>query len=370
MDFLTNPLINLTPTIGISLLNIFIWIGLIFAARYTKLAVKRYVRGKNIHKQQITLAGREITFISLAKQVTNIVFALIALQSLSITNNGSGLGELLAIKLLDFGKDSKIVLSVYTVSLFIVLIVGAKLLTTFMRLFVQRTVADKKWIDKGKEYTIITLVKYFIYSVCIVIGMRACGFDLTILLASSAALLVGLGLGIQRIFADIISGFIILFEGTFKVGDIIEVPEGQARIIQINIRTSKARTTGGNVIVIPNSKLTMESINHWSFNNKPVRYSITVYAEPGSDLALVKQLLYDCALNHPHVDKKKNVQVVLEEFTDANNKLKLWFWTEKIWEIDTIKSDLRFAAEESLRIHGIRSGSPTIKYLDKEKNSN
>ncbi|HLP10852.1 MAG TPA: mechanosensitive ion channel domain-containing protein [Flavobacteriales bacterium] len=370
MSFFTSPIISLTPTIGISFLNILIWIGLFVAARYTKIAVKRYVRGKNIHKQQITLAGREITFISLAKQVTNIVFVIIALQSLSITNNGSGLGELLDIKLLDLGKDSKIIISVYTISLFIVLIVGAKLLTTFMRLFVQRTMADKKWIDKGKEYTIIMLVQYFIYTVCIVIGMRACGFDLTILLASSAALLVGLGLGIQRIFADIISGFIILFEGTFKVGDIIQVPEGQARIIQINIRTSKARTTGGNVIVLPNSKLTTESINHWSYNNKPVRYSVTVYTEPGSDLTLVKQLLYDCALNHPHVDKKKNIQVVLEEFTESNNNLKLWFWTEKIWEIETIKSDLRFAVEESLRVHGIRTGSPTIKYLDKEKNTN
>ncbi|HYG53308.1 MAG TPA: mechanosensitive ion channel domain-containing protein [Flavobacteriales bacterium] len=367
MAFFTEPFINLTPTIGISVLNVLIWVGLFFAARFTNRAVRNYVRKKNIHRQQITLAGREITLISLARQLTNILFVVLGLQSLSVTNNGSGLRQLLDIKLLEYGRVS---VSVYSITLFIILIVAAKLAATFLRLYIMRAASDKKWIEKGQLYTIVTLVKYFIYTVCLIIGLRSCGFDLTILLASSAALLVGLGLGIQRIFADIISGFIILFEGTFKVGDIIQVHEGQARIMQINIRTSKVRTTGGNVIVIPNSKLTTESINHWSFNNKPVRFSITVYAEPGSDLAQVRQLLYDCALNHPHVDKKKTVQVVLEEFTEANSQLKLWFWTEKIWEIDTIKSDLRFAAEEQLRLHGIRSGSPTVKYLDKEKSTN
>lgn len=367
LDFFKYPLIILTPTVAISFLNIIIWIALFILARYAKRAVKRLIRKQNIHNQQITLAGKEITFISLGKQIINILFVIAALQSLSITNNGTGLRELLDIKILEFGKIN---ISVYNVSLFIILLVSAKLFTTLMRLFIQRTVAEKKWIDKGKEYTITTLAQFFIYTICIVIGLRSFGFDLTFIVASSAALLVGIGLGVQRIFADLISGFIILFEGTFKVGDIIQVPEGQARIIQINIRTSKARTTSGNVLVIPNSKLTTENINHWSFNNKSVRYSITVYTEPGTDLSLVKQLLHDCAFNHPFVDKKKNIQISLEEFTESNSQLKLYFWTDKIWEVEVIKSDLRFSAEEVFRNQGIQMGTPTVKYLDKEKNPN
>jgi small-conductance mechanosensitive channel len=366
-NFLTYPIVTITPTVAISLLNIVIWIGLYLIGRFAKRAWKKYIRKQNIHNQQITLAGREITFISLGRQVLNILLVIAALQSLSMTNKGAGLKELLDIKLFEYGKLS---VTVFNVSLFIILLVSAKLLTTLMRLFVQRTVADKKWIDKGKEYTIITLAKYFIYTVCIVIGLRSFGFDLTFIVASSAALLVGIGLGVQKIFADIISGFIILFEGTFKVGDIIQIPEGQARIIQINIRTSKARTSSGSVLVIPNSKLTTENINHWSFNNKSVRYSVSIYTEPGTDLAVVKQLLYDCALNHPMIDKKKNIQISLEEFTESNSQLKLFFWTDKIWDVDVVKSDLRFSIEEAFRAHGIQTGTPTVKYLDKEKNTN
>jgi small-conductance mechanosensitive channel len=165
-------------------------------------------------------------------------------------------------------------------------------------------------------------------------------------------------------------GLLFYLKGTFKVGDIIQIPEGQARIIQINIRTSKARTASGSVLVIPNSKLTMENINHWSFNNKSVRYWVSLYTEPGADLVLVKQLLYDCALNHPMIDKKKSIQISLEEFTETNSQLKLHFWTDKIWEVDVVKSDLRFSIEEAFRAHGIQTGTPTVKYLDKEKSSN
>ena len=154
------------------------------------------------------------------------------------------------------------------------------------------------------------------------------------------------------------------------MGDIIQVPEGQARLIQINIRTSKARTVNGSVVIIPNSKLTTENISHWSFNNKPVRFGISIYTEPGTDLAKVKQLIYDCILAHPSVDKKKKIHIMLEEFTESNSHLKVYFWTDKIWEIENIKGDLRFAIEEVFRNNHIKTGTPTVKYLDKEKQGN
>lgn len=351
--FLSYPLVWLTPSIHISLLNILIWVGLFFAARYTKRALKKYVRSKNIHQQQITLAGKEIPFLSLVKQLTNILFVIIALQSLSLTNNGSGLKQLLDIKILEFGKFN---VSVYNVSLFILLLVIAKLLSTLVKLSLQKVVSGKSWIDKGKEYTITTLAQYFIYTIFIVIGIRSFGVDLTLLVASSAALFVGLGLGIQKIFGDIVSGFILLFEGTVKVGDIVDVDGEKARIVQINIRTSKARTYDGNVIIVPNSKLTTENINHWSFNNKSVRFDVNFYLKPDISPEVVRQILYDCALQHPQTDKRKNVMVLFDGFIEGKNHFKLYFWTEKIWEIDIIKSDLRFAAEQSFRSNGLIGG--------------
>ncbi len=358
--------IILTSTVAISPLNIIIWIGIYFVARFVKKAIKVYISKKNIQTQQITLAGKEITLVSLSKQIVNILFVIFALQSLSITNNGSGLKELLDIKLLE---TSKFNLTVYNVFFITILVVAAKLLSTFARLFIQRNLAGKQWIDKGREYTFTMVVKYFIYTIITVIALNSLGIDITLVVASSAALLVGLGLGIQKIFADIISGFIILFEGSIKVGDIVQLNEGQARIVQINIRTSKARTVDGNTIIIPNSRLTTENVNHRSFNNKPLRYSVSIYVSPESNTAQVKQLLYDCLLSHTAVDKRKNIMILLEEFTDTNQQYKMVFWTDKVWEVDVIKSDLRYAADETLRKNGIACGTPNTKYVEREKNT-
>lgn len=351
-------ILPLTATIKVTLLNILIWIGMYFLARYCRKSLKQYITKKNIQNQQITLAGRDITLVSLSKQLINILFVILALQSLSITNNGSGLKELLDIKLISAGRFN---VTVYSLFFLMILIVGAKLLTTFARLFIHRRLAAKQWIDKSREYTLTLMVEYLIYTICIVVGLKSFGVDITLLIASSAALFVGLGLGIQKIFADIVSGLIILFEGSIKVGDIVQIPEGQARIVQINIRTSKARTVGGNTVIIPNSKLTTENVSHWTMHNKSVRFSIDVYVQPESNADQVKQVLYDAALKHNAVDKRKNIVVLLEEFTDKNHLYRLFFWSERIWEIEVIKSDIRFAIEADLRKNNIALSSPKEK---------
>ena len=66
------------------------------------------------------------------------------------------------------------------------------------------------------------IVKYIVFVLGLTVGLESVGVDITILVAGSAALLVGIGLGLQQVFYDLVSGVIILFERTIKVGDIIE----------------------------------------------------------------------------------------------------------------------------------------------------
>lgn len=363
-DFFYYEILVLTPTISIKLINLFIWVGFYYAAKFTRVALNKYIRKKNIHQQQITLAGREITFISLAKQLVNILFVILALQSLSFTNHGNGLKELLDITLIETGKFK---LTVFNIFLLVILVVAAKLVNTFARLLIQRTLAGKQWVDKGRQYTVALIAQYFIYTVFTIVAIKSLGVDLTLLVASSAALFVGLGLGIQKIFADLVSGLIILFEGTIKVGDIVEVSEGYARIIQINIRTSKARTSDGNVVIIPNSKLTTEKVNHWSFNNKSARYALSVQVARKHQVSQVQQWLYDVVLEHKNVDKRRHVLVLMEGSSPNFNQFKICFWTDRIWEIEMIKSDLRLSLEKTFTEQGLEAWIPVEAKEEKTK---
>ena len=77
-------------------------------------------------------------------------------------------------------------------------------------------------IDQKRRHSIFLLVKYFVWVISSIIIMESLGIEVKILLAGSAALLVGIGFGLQPIFADLVSGLFLLFEGTVKIGDVIE----------------------------------------------------------------------------------------------------------------------------------------------------
>ena len=98
-------------------------------------------------------------------------------------------------------------------------IVGMGLLLQIVR----RAIYRSKRIDFAKKYSIYSLLKYIILVFASLASLQILGFNLSVLLAGSAALLVGLGLGLQNLFSDFISGIILLVDASIKVDDIIEV---------------------------------------------------------------------------------------------------------------------------------------------------
>jgi small-conductance mechanosensitive channel len=184
-------------------------------------------------------------------------------------------------------------------------------------------------------------------------AINSLGFSLSFIFAGSAALLVGFGLGLQPFFTDIISGFILLFEGTIKVSDIVEVDGMVCRLEEINIRTSKVRTRDGKIIIIPNRILTNENVNNWSYSDKFTRFAVTVGVAYGSDTSHVKELLLKCAAEHDAVSDSKRTTVRFDEFDDSSLNFSLLFWSASAWQIDDVKSDLRFAIDKAFRDNGI-----------------
>ena len=93
-------------------------------------------------------------------------------------------------------------------------------------------VFDRKGVDQGRKQAIYLLIKYFTWIVVTVACLEMVGIHVTILIAGSAALLVGLGLGLQQIFQDLVSGVFILIEGTIKVNDVIELDGMVGKILR------------------------------------------------------------------------------------------------------------------------------------------
>lgn len=125
---------------------------------------------------------------------------------------------------------------------------------------IKKAIYKTNRIDIGKKFAIYSLVKYFVYVFSIVIGLQILGFNLSVLLAGSAALLVGLGLGLQNLFSDYISGIILLVDSTVKVNDIVDIDGLVCQVLEINLRTTTVLTRDDKYIILPNTALTRNQL--------------------------------------------------------------------------------------------------------------
>lgn len=260
------------------------------------------------------------------------------------------LNDFLSLILISFNDYKLSVGSVLTLVLVILITIAVKKL---FRIVLHRTLVRKNVIDGGREKSISSLFNYVLYVIAFVVGIEAVGVDITIIIGASAALMVGIGLGLQDTFKDIFSGIVLLVEGLFKVDDVIEFNGIICKVLRIDVRTSQVETRDGTVIIVPNGRLVNDNIINWSLNKADTRFKITVGVAYGSDTALVQRLLYDIVGRHKEITRKDLLSVRFADFADSSLTFQVYFWTRQQWVIEQIKSELRFEIDEAFRKNNI-----------------
>lgn len=221
---------------------------------------------------------------------------------------------------------------------------------------IKRLIFKTNLSDVGKSFAIYKILKYITYTICIMIMLEVMGVKVTILLAGSAALLVGVGLGIQQIFHDVFSGILLLFEGTISVADVIEVNGIVGKVERIDIRTSIIRTREDITIIIPNSKIISDNVINWTHNKRSTRFKVSVGVAYGSDVQKVQELLLTAANNHKMVQNEPSAFVRFEEFGDSSLNFCLYFWidqVENMFRVESVKSDIRFEIDRLFRDNNV-----------------
>ncbi len=243
---------------------------------------------------------------------------------------------------------------IIVISIFVFTWFGLRL----FKLFVNRAVKKRQWMERSSLYALHKLVSYFVYTLAVLIALETVGIDVTILLAGSAALLVGIGLGVQQIFNDFTSGIILLFGGTVRVGDIVEFDQTVGRVIEIDFRTSKIKTRDGITLIVPNSHLVSDNVINWTEGDDLTRFAVEVGVAYGSDTSLVERLLREVAEAHQSVSKERPVRVQFANFGDSALEFRLLFWAENTWEIEFVRSQLRFQIDQKFRENNVRIPFP------------
>jgi small-conductance mechanosensitive channel len=196
-------------------------------------------------------------------------------------------------------------------------------------------------LDVGASYALLQIIKYIVWVVAIGLILETIGVKLTVLIAGSAALLVGIGLGLQQTFNDILSGIILLSEKSIKIEDVLEIDGDIVMIQSIGLRTSKALNTDDVSIIIPNSLITTNKVINWSHQTAKTRFRIEVGVAYGSDVDLVIRILEESAFQHPDVSDKDSTEARLVNFGNSSLDFQVLFFSKNIFRISKVKSDIR-----------------------------
>jgi len=259
--------------------------------------------------------------------------------------------EILDFELIHVGTYTLKVYNVVTFIVFTAFIV-------FLLAGVKRIIYRSKTLDVAKKFSFNKLFRYLITTLAAVIGLHILGFNVSVLLAGSAALLIGLGFGLQNLFHDFISGVILLLDKTLKVGDIIEVNEMIYKVLEINFRTTTVLGRDENFIIMPNSELTSNRVINWTYGNISARFRIKIGVDYSTDVPTLVKVAKEVALKNPKVLQKPEPFVRFEDYGDSALIFYIFFYTDEIFRVESTKSQIRYELHKAFHANNIHIPFP------------
>ena len=248
-------------------------------------------------------------------------------------------------------------LSFRSILLFFSVIAAAQVVIWSVRHLLRKFLRNTNF-EEGMRFMVMRLVRTVVYFLVIVVALDTAGIDLTVFWASSAALLVGVGIGLQNFFNDVVSGFVLLFEGGVRVGDELEVDGMMVRVERIDLRSTRVITRFGNLIVIPNGLISGQTVRNFTQGENATMVQLAVGVAYGSDVERVKAILLEAANAEEEVVKKSQTAVLFNDFGESSLQFTVCFWIEKPFLRKLISSNIRFRIDEAFRANGIRIPFP------------
>lgn len=203
--------------------------------------------------------------------------------------------------------------------------------------------------DEGVIAALQRLTHYGIIALGLAIGLQTAGINLSTLLAASAVFAVGIGLGLQSMAQNFISGLILLVERSIKPGDMLTVDGEVVRVREMGIRATVARSLDDEDLVIPNGKLVENTVINHSLQTNVVRARMVVGVAYDSDLDAVMRVLNDAAEACPARVRSKPPVVMLIGFGSSSIDFEVSIWVSDAFARPRSLSRLRMDVWRALR---------------------
>jgi small-conductance mechanosensitive channel len=209
-------------------------------------------------------------------------------------------------------------------------------------------------LDGNLRVVLARLSKALLILLAVLIGLPMVGIDLTTLSVFGGALGVGLGLGLQRIASNYVSGFIILLDNSIRIGNVITVGNDRGEVTRITTRYTVLRNNAGVEALVPNEQLVASVVQNESYSDRMVRAALSVQVSYDSDLERAMAIMTDAARAQPRVLADPAPVVLLRDFADSGINLELGFWVSDPEQgVGVLRSDINLAIWREFRQSGI-----------------
>lgn len=218
-------------------------------------------------------------------------------------------------------------------------------------------------MSQATVYAMARIVRYFILTVGIFIGLNLVGIDLTALAVLGGAIGIGIGLGLQTIFGNFVSGIILLLEQSLKPGDFVELESGvRGTVIEIGMRYTLIRTNSSVDIIVPNAEFTSGRVTSWTHGSSYRRLNLPFTVAYGSDKEIVREacLAAAKAVDATVEDTVRRTDVWLTAFGNSALEFSLivWIGPGAITRPGSTTSRYLWALDDALRERGIEIPFP------------
>lgn len=204
----------------------------------------------------------------------------------------------------------------------VILMLGVTLARNIPAVF-ELLILERMPVDKGQRYAAGMILRYSITMAGVILACREIGLTWSSIQWLAAAMTVGLGFGLQEIFANLVSGLIILFERPIRVGDLVTAGGVTGRVTRMQIRATTITDFDRREMIVPNKKFITDDVMNWTLSDDVNRVVIEVGVAYGSDISRARQLLIRTAKRHPLVLDEPAPSATFDKFADSTLNLTL-----------------------------------------------
>jgi len=252
---------------------------------------------------------------------------------------------------INFGESRLSLLAILELLLAIVFFF---VMASWLTRLIEKQAIRSPYINASMRVMLTKISKFALYGLAVMFALKSVGIDLTAFAVFSGAIGVGIGFGLQRIFSNFISGFILLFDRSIRPGDVISIGDRFGWVQSLHARYVVVKDRDGVETLIPNENLITSEVTNWSYTDRAVRTRIPVQISYNDDPEFAMNLLIEATEDKPRILKKPEPAARLLGFGDSGIDLELRIWINDPEEgVANVVSDVNLSIWKSFKEHNI-----------------